>query len=415
MSRLDDMQTNKFLANDHTKHVKPLKILFVVDGLWVGGAERSLAEMLPYLAQAKIRPIIACFNRYPTEGVEQQVISQGFDVRFLQNTGWRSRIRALRQLIKSEQPDIIHTALFKANFIGRLAAIGNSAVVMNSFVSQPYTSVRFQDPNINATKLRLVQFIDAWTARHLTTHFHAVSHAVKTAAISSMRILPERITVVERGRDPQFLGRPSPERRRQARLDLGLKEDDEVIVNVGRHEYAKGLPYLLQAMEMLVRTRRQLVLLIAGREGHFTAELERFRSQAGLTRAVRLLGHRNDVPEILAAADLFVFPSLYEGMPGAVIEAMALGLPLVATNIAPIREVVEPGDNVLLAEPASASELASAIETLLTDSQQAAAFGRRSREIFEERFTLDQSAARMIELYHCVAGMKNGSSVPIND
>ena len=165
----------------------------------------------------------------------------------------------------------------------------------------------------------------------------------------------------------------------------------------------------------MVRVRPKLVLLIAGRSGHLTAELERLRSQNGLNGAVRFLGHRTDVPEILAAADLFVFPSLYEGMPGAVIEAMALGLPIVATNIAPVREIVEEGRNALLTKPASAAELATAIEMLLEDGQKATAFGTRSREIFEKRYTLDQSVARMIELYHRVAAMKNGQPYQINN
>jgi glycosyltransferase involved in cell wall biosynthesis len=382
------------------------KILFVVDGLWVGGTERSLAEMLPYLVQANIRPIIACFNRYQAEGIEQDVLSQGFDVRFLNGSGLMSRVRALHQLIKLEQPDLIHTALFKADIIGRLAAIGCSAPIMSSLVNPTYDPVRFQDPNIKAIKLRLVQMIDAWTGRHLTTHFHAVSKAVKAAAIKTMRIQPERITVVERGRNPIRLGQPTPERCQRARQKLGLQAEDKVIVNVGRHEFQKGQKYLLKAMARLVCNHPRLVLLVAGRSGHASSELEYLRDQLDLKRHVRFLGHRNDIPEILAAADLFVFPTLFEGLPGAVIEAMALGLPIVATDIAPLQEVVEANRNALLVEPASSIELATAIERLLDDRQQAATFAQRSREIFEARFTLEQSVSRMIELYHQVASLK---------
>ena len=114
-------------------------------------------------------------------------------------------------------------------------------------------------------------------------------------------------------------------------------------------------------------------------------------------------GHRDDAPEILAAADVFVFPSLYEGLGGSLIEAMALGLPIVASDLPAIREVVEPDRNAVLVPPGSPSELASAVEPLLGDEPRRKAMGARSRQIFEERFTLERSASRMIELFERVA------------
>ena len=149
---------------------------------------------------------------------------------------------------------------------------------------------------------------------------------------------------------------------------------DEVMVNVGRHEYAKGQKYLLEAMTRLVPAHPRLVLLIAGRSGNSSNELEQFRDQADLTGRVHFLGHQDDVPEILAAADLFVLPSRYEGFPGAVLEAMALGLPIIATNIPALQEIVEAGRNALLVEPAAPTELAQAIETLLTNRNLSALF-----------------------------------------
>lgn len=180
--------------------MRKLKILFVIDSLGGGGTERSLAELLPFLVQAGFTPIVACF--YHRDGVESEVIRQGVDVRFLEGKGLFAWVKQLRHLIKVEQPDIVHTMLADANLVGRLAAIGNPAVVISSLVNTPYLRVRFQDPRINVLKFRLVQLIDAMTSHLLTTHFHAVSQAAKDAAVSSLRLSPERITVVERGRDP---------------------------------------------------------------------------------------------------------------------------------------------------------------------------------------------------------------------
>ena len=206
--------------------------------------------------------------------------------------------------------------------------------------------------------------------------------------------------MIEDGRDPDRLGDPSDARRQLARAKLGSCEPDEILVNVGRQVFAKGQSYLLEAIEKLAPRRPRLRLLIAGRCGEASPTLARSCERPVVRDRVRLLGHREDIPEILAAADLFVFPSQYEGLPGAVIEAMALGLPIVASDIAPHRELLEEGRNALLVRRDSAVELAAAIETLLKDRETARAFGKRSREIFADRFTLHESTRRKVELYH---------------
>lgn len=127
---------------------------------------------------------------------------------------------------------------------------------------------------------------------------------------------------------------------------------------------------------------------------------------------VWFLGHREDVPDLLAAADLFVFLSLWEGLGGAVIEAMALGLPVVASDIPALREVLEVDRNATLVPPGSPRDLAGAITPLLDDQGRAKAFGARSRQIFEARFTLDRCTERMAALYERVAAMTAGAKTP---
>jgi glycosyltransferase involved in cell wall biosynthesis len=382
-----------------------LKILFVIDGLGMGGAERSLAEMLPGLTQAGIKSTVAFFYRHQ-ESLEAHLRAQGADLCFLPEQGLIPRVAALRRLIRTERPDVIHTTLFASDILGRLASIGREAPVVSSLISTPYDPIRLQNPDINAVKLWAVRMLDALTGRYLTTHFHAVSETVKRVAIEALGIPSERITVIERGRSGRF-GRPSFERRVEARQKLGLKDSDEVIVNVGRQGYEKGQRYLLEAMEEVARSRPGALLLVAGPSGRQSEILEGIRQRTALSGRVRLLGHREDIPDLLAGADLFVFPSLYEGAAGALLEAMALGLPIVASRIPAIEEVVEEGRNALLVERASVAPLAKAIVDLLADRERARTFGRRSREIFEERFTLERCTTRMVEFYRRLAGLDN--------
>ncbi|HEX6230669.1 MAG TPA: glycosyltransferase family 4 protein, partial [Actinomycetota bacterium] len=226
---------------------------------------------------------------------------------------------------------------------------------------------------------------------------------VKDAAVRDLRIDTDRVTVIERGRDPERLGEPSTERRARARRGLGLGPDAAVLVTVGRQEYQKGQWHLLEAMPQVLAAFPNAQLLVAGRTGNASARLGQTMRRTCPNGRVTFLGHRDDVPEILAAADLFVFPSLYEGLGGALIEAMALGLPIVASDLPAIREVVEAGRNAVLVPPGSSADLAAAIGALLADEARRTSMGPRSRWIFEERFTLERSATRMVQLFERVA------------
>jgi glycosyltransferase involved in cell wall biosynthesis len=381
-----------------------LKLLYAINGLGTGGAERSLAELLPYYLAGGIRPVIACVQRRE-EGVEAAVRRLGCDIRFLPGGGALTRARALRAILEQERMHLVHTTLFDSDIAGRLAAMGTGVPVLSSVVNTSYEPVRLRDPNVSRAGLLACRAIDGWTARHLTTHFHAITEAVKASAVRSLGILAERVTVVERGRAPERLGSPDPERRRAARCRLGLADDNEVIINVARQEYQKGQKYLLHAAGILAVTRPRLVVLVAGREGHASRELLELSERLQLGDRLRFLGHRDEVPELLAAADVFAFPSLYEGFGGAVVEAMALGLPIVASDLPTLREVVEDGGSGLLVKPESSAALAAAIARLLDDHAMASAFGRRGREIFQKRFTVGRSAERMIDLYHRVVDM----------
>ena len=380
-----------------------MKVVFVINGLGPGGAERSLRELLMFLGRRSVTATVACLNER-TEGVQASLQSAGIDVRFLaRGAGSAGRARQVRALIRNVQPNLVHTTIFEADVVGRVAAVGTGVPVLTSLVNTQYIPVRGEDPSVNPWKLRAVRAVDGWTARNLTSHFHAITQTVKDAAVRDLRLDPDRITVIERGRDPERLGRPSPQRRIEARRRLGLADDTPIVVTVGRQEFQKGQWHLLEAMPRILGSHPTARLLVAGRRGNASARLEETMRRARLNGQVTFLGHRDDVPEILASADLFVFPSLYEGLGGALIEAMALGLPIVASDLPAIREVVDDGENALLVPPGSPSELALAITAALADPARRAAMGRHGRRIFEERFTLERSATRMLELFERVA------------
>lgn len=380
-----------------------MKVLYLINSLGAGGAEQSLAEMLPLLLDRGVHVTVACLER-ANEGVSRQVINAGLDVRFLEAKNMVDRVRSARNLIKREQPDVVHTTIFEADLVGRFAASCTGVPVVTSIVNTSYDAVRFADPDIKPWKLWLSQQADGWTARRLTHQFHAITEAVKQAAIQSLGINADRIHVILRGRDAKRLGKLSTDRRRRVRASLQLPGNAKVILNVGRQEYQKGQSVLLDSFAQLATNRSDTVLLIAGRKGNATPELERrLASSPMLQNQVRFLGHREDVPDLLAGSDVFVFPSLYEGLGGAVIEAMALGLPVIASDIPAIREVTEDGRNATLVPASDPTTLAGALLEMLDDSGRRDRYGRRGQAIFAERFILDTVVDRMTELY-CSVG-----------
>jgi len=172
-----------------------------------------------------------------------------------------------------------------------------------------------------------------------------------------------------------------------------------VIVHLGRHEGQKAIPDLVRAAGILVREGHPLLLLQAGRAGNDTANIEAAVARERIGDRVRFLGQRADVGDILAAGDVFAFPSLYEGLGGSLIEAMALGLPIVATRVPAIAETVDEGRNAALVRVGEPADLAKALGALLSDPQRRQVWGWRSRKRFEERYTLGDVANRMVEFY----------------
>ncbi len=384
-----------------------VSVLFVINQLGPGGTERSLADLIAGLEGQGIGSSIACLRPTAEEFLPDARVS--CPVRVIPGGNLLSKALRLRRELRRTPPDLVHTMLFEADLVGRLAAAGTGVPVLSSLVNTSYEPVRFRDPSISRHRLRTLQALDALTGRFLTTHFHALTEAVKESAVRTLRLPPERITVVPRGRDPLRLGAASLQRRQRARRALGLDSSAEVVVTVGRQTYQKGQRFLLEAAALLAGERPRLKVVVAGKEGPVTPELRRLQSELGLSEIVEFLGNRTDVPEILAAGDVFAFPSLYEGIGGAVIEAMALGLPVVCSDLAPLREVVESGRSALLVPPEDPRSLASAVNRLLDDPALARRLGARGREAFQERFETDRSAREMGALYRRIARREAGT------
>ncbi len=303
----------------------------------------------------------------------------------------------LRNIVRSEHPDLLHTTLFFSNLTGRIAARTASTPVVTTLANQDYGPEHRANSRYGAWSVRAVHAADLMTTP-LTTRFHAVSADVARVMCHRLRIPPNRIQVVYRGRDPARLGAPTRDRRLQARAALSVDESAPLVLSVGRLDRQKGVETTIAAFRRLVARMPDAVLLVAGRPGNAAAVVQ---AEAQRTPAVRLLGHRTDVPDLMCAADVLSFPSRWEGLGGTLIEAMALRLGIVASDIPSVAEtigdlgwpLVRPDDGLALAEG-----LISVLERSAVDEARKDAGERRFRTLF----TAEAASDGMAGLYQNV-------------
>ena len=227
---------------------------------------------------------------------------------------------------------------------------------------------------------------------------HAVTRSAALNAAEHLHLRLQDISVVYRGRPEVQLNNS----RQELRRSLQLPDQAFVFIHVARQEHQKNHLGLITAFEQVWQNHPDARLLLVGREGNTSAEIQHRLADSPARLAILNLGHRDDVAELLRCADVFVLPSHFEGLSGAMIEAMEAGLPVVCSDLDGLREGCEPDRSALLCDPKQSDTIASAMNRLLDDRHLARRLGARGREIFLERFTLDASCQGMLAFFQSV-------------
>ena len=251
------------------------------------------------------------------------------------------------------------------------------------------------------------------TRRKQGPFFRAIAPVDRLIAVSEglrltherIGVPPERLVTVPNGIVPRG---PGPGQQ-AARAALGLGPDDLVVMTVGRLMVQKGQRYLVAAMPDLVARFPRLAVVVVG-GGYLAEDLERQADDLGVGRFLHLPGHRSDARMLLDAADVFALPSLQEGMPLAAIEAMDVGLPVVATDVIGTAEVVAHGVTGTLVPARDPSALGVALAELLADPGLRRRYGRAGRRRYLEEFTAELMAERTFAVYEEVLAQAGGAS-----
>ncbi len=294
--------------------------------------------------------------------------------------------RALLALFRAEKPDLIHAHMPISGFLARLAAraagVPHIAYTCHGFLfNQPAPWPR-----------RVASLAMEFIAGGVTQTFLTVS--TEEAADARRLHIARAPVAIGNGRSPEAF-RPDPQARKTVRAALGVAEDQVVITACSRLVRHKGYPELLAAMRDVPAMLWVVGERLASDHGE---DMEPYFAAAGLGGRLRRLGYRADVAAILAASDIFVLPSHFEGLPMSIIEAMLSGLPVVATDIRGPREQVVEGETGLLVPPATVAPLAAALTRLAGDPALRARMGAAGRARAVALYDEDQVVARTLDL-----------------
>lgn len=364
----------------------PFRLLYAVTAASWGGAPQHVLDLARYmLTRGHPVGIVAA----PEARLMREAKALG--ARFFPNPYFTLSLTPRRDIltvlpilraIQEFQPDLIHAHSTKAGLAARLAAVLTRRPAVFTAHGWGFAETRaWWTPHV-------LRWLERLAAR-VTERIICVSYFDYELALRYITEQPEKLTVIWNGIAPG----PYLEASKRART-LGHRRSDPVFISVGRLAPPKDFQTLLSALQYLPTGR----LLVVG-DGPDRPQVEIWVRSAGLNDRVTLLGEREDVPALLTSADIFLLSSRKEGLPRAVIEAMMAGLPIVATNVGGLPELVEHQQTGLLVPPGDPQALAQAVKILIDNPALAKQMGAAGQRKALSDFTLDRMCERTYQAY----------------
>ncbi|MCL0067881.1 glycosyltransferase [Peptococcaceae bacterium] len=375
-----------------------ITVMHLIPYYIVGGAEKLTFEITSKMDKAKFNVFVCSIWSKEDDDIELSIRSdlQKQEVRtlslnkFPRKQKGKNVLRAkiilgilkLAKILTENKVDILHTHCFSP--IYQLAACMSRVAVTFSTIHNT------------------AGYSSYWEKvfKHFTTKYIAVSEQVKKYAIDDLQIPPDKVELIYNGIDLQRFMKNKIDRENKL-AKLRIDADKKIITNIGCVTEAKGQIYLIKAAKIVLKEFPDVHFLIVGddKTNEKTAQkLKDMIRAEGLSDYITFTGIRQDVPEILAITDIFVFPSLWEGFALVVLEAIAAEVPIVATDVGIIREVLIDKENGLIVPPKDAEALAKSIKFMLKNPEKAREMGIKGKKTVG-RFSIENTVQRYEELY----------------
>ena len=367
-----------------------LRVHALIDSLTWGGAEMLLGDFAVGAPAAGIDLSVGYLQECDRSPAARRLRSAGINPTLVGSDRLLeiNSLRLVHAHLRAAEPDVLHTHLGGSDVLGTLAArsLGIPSLSTIHLIGPPAT-----EPPGARTAVK--EWLTVRVRRYGAARVIAVSDAARRAYLNRHRERPDRVVTIHSGVAPPLPGRS----REEMRKALGISSDAFLVSIVTVLREGKGHDLAMKAVAQLRQRHPTLTLLVVG-DGPDRPRIAELAAPLG--RSVVLTGHRDDIADVLAATDVLLHPTLMDAFPTALLEASAAALPLLATAVGGIPEIVTDGRNgVLLPAPPSSEAIAAGLERLLLDPNLRARLGSAARASYESEFSAERWAVRLRALY----------------
>lgn len=371
--------------------MEKIRILEMVDKTFLGGGQIAVLSIAKGLDRERFE-VSVCTRE---DGALVDEIKKSNIKHFpatLRTAKAGKTISEISSILKDEKIDILHTHGGVAGLFGRWAAHRcKTPVIVHTLHGIHY--LHYRNPLLKVLGVLLEKHLSRFTDALI---FVSAGDRKKG---QELRLAPsEKMVVVKNGVDFSEYEKIKVNNKVNRAKELNLESVKPIIGSVARLHRQKGLIYLIKAAKKIAHVFPEMQILIVG-DGPIRKKLERKARRLGLERRILFLGERKDIPTLLSLMDVFVLPSLWEGLPFALIEAAALGKPVVTTDVDGIRELIRDGETGVLVPPKNAERLAQAIVSILQDRKFASWLGENLKQEICPRYTLSRMVEETQNLY----------------
>lgn len=364
-----------------------MKVLHIFKITGVSGSENHLLTLLPGLAKRGLELVVIMLVEPGNRVQEFSDILEKSGIRFFRvKIGFHISIPAflmVKRIIKKEMPDIVHTHLIHGDFYGTLAA---SQLGIKRIITSKHNDDNFR-------RMKLMRIFNRYFNRKAEKVI-AISQALGDFCEEFEHVDSKKIEVIRYGLD-EFSSRL---RDRSLRKKLGYQPQDILFGIIARLTEQKGHVYLLKAFREVNAKYPRAKLLVVG-SGELRTKLEEMVSDLNLNDQVKFLGRRDDTPDIYNALDVFIHPSIWEGFGLVFLEAMSFSLPVIATRVSAIPEVVMDGDTGILVSPRNVPELTTAMLWMIENPDNRLKMGEQGKERVKRMFPVNMMVDKVIHVY----------------
>ena len=377
------------------EEIKPLNILIVVTRMDTGGVPEHILMLVRGLRKNGHKISVLCDNI--SKRYENEFVALGVEIILVALSRLPNPISDIRvffkliNIMKSGGYDVVHTHMSKAVMLGAPAAkLARIPVVVNTAHNVGWLA-------LSNPVFRVVFWVyDSLLFRLAMDAVITVSELVKKGVVDSHIAPDNKVYAVANGIDTPVI--PNETALLKLKNDMAVKDDTLIVITVARLVWFKGINTLIDAAAMVVQEVPNVLFVVVG-DGDKLGELQAQVNTLGIQKQVAFLGERDDVPALLSISDLFALPSVSEGMPISILEAMALSKTVVATSVGGVPELVIPGETGILVEKGDSKAMSKAIITLLKDEDFRLKMGRTCREYHQKYYSTESMVVATEAVY----------------